>query len=787
MVIHSTFRRLFTYLASLAIGGAIAVRADSGDDLNLVLPTPGDHALHILTPTLLELKRINAKAPDPALVDSWNFFDSGNQFVAPVVSQFAVTVGGAPATVVGLGFKRRPIYAPDRHRDLRIENDLYLQLAAPIADGQSVSVTNPGALIFPGSESYSATADPLRFSPAIHVNEEGYVPGLPKKAMVGYYLGSLGELAVTATTFNLVAADTGAVVFTGTLTSRPDIGYVYSPTPYQAVLQADFSAFTTPGTYKLQVPGLGTSLPFVIDEGIAMGFLRTYALGLYHQRCGTTNALPFTRFVHDACHTAPVEIPTPAANFAFTWATIATKNADFASNPRHTAPQLVSEATQLYPFVNTGTIDVSGGHHDAGDYSRYTINSAALVHHLMFTVDAIPGAAALDNLGLPESGDGISDLMQEAKLEADFLAKMQDADGGFYFLVYPKNREYELDVLPDHGDAQVVWPKNTAVTAAAVAALAQCASSPAFRAAYPAAATAYLQKATLGWQFLVNAIAAHGKDGAYQKITFYGDTYMHDDELAWAACEMFLATGDPSYQQKLFEWFPDPSDPNTFRFGWWRMSESWGNAIRSYAFAARSGRLAPAQLDATYLAQCEAQIVAAGDDALQWSADNAYATSFPEQTKAFNTAGFYFSLDQASDMAVAFQIVPKPAYLDALLGNLNYEAGTNPVNVSYLTGRGQKRQREIVDQYAQNDRRVLPPDGIPLGNIQSGFAFLGLYGFELGSLVFPADGAPTAPYPFYDRWGDSYNVTTEFIGVNQARALTSLAVLATHTAATAQP
>ena len=45
--------------------------------------------------------------------------------------------------------------------------------------------------------------------------------------------------------------------------------------------------------------------------------------------------------------------------------------------------------------------------------------------------------AQLDNLGIPESGDGISDVLQEAKWEADFLAKMQDTDGGFYFLVYP--------------------------------------------------------------------------------------------------------------------------------------------------------------------------------------------------------------------------------------------------------------------------------------------------------------------------------------------------------------
>ncbi len=240
----------------------------------------------------------------------------------------------------------------------------------------------------------------------------------------------------------------------------------------------------------------------------------------------------------------------PAIRVPQTWTTIAGDNADYASNPRHTAPQLKDEASQLYPFVNTGTVDVCGGHHDAGDYSKYAIDSALLINALVFAADAFPGAGALDNLGIPESGDGKSDLLQEAKVEADFLAKMQDADGGFYFLVYPRNRSYESDVMPDHGDPQVVWPKNTSATASAVAALAQISSSPLFKQQFPDEAAAYWQKAQLGWQFLTNAIATNGKDGSYQKLTHYGDAFMHDDELAWAACEMFVATGDPSYQQQ---------------------------------------------------------------------------------------------------------------------------------------------------------------------------------------------------------------------------------------------
>jgi Glycosyl hydrolase family 9/Cellulase N-terminal ig-like domain len=745
-------------------------------------PKVGDHVLHVLTPTLLELDMITSKAPDPATVTNWDLVNSASKFVAPSRQAFGVTADGQSVPVIGVGFKRRPLYAPIAGYDLRIENSLYLQLGTPIHDNQQVQVSDSDGKLWPASTPFAATADPVRYSPLIHVNQEGYMPNYPKLAMVGGYAGSLGEVALSASTFTIVDARTGASVFQGTLVRRPDIGYTYSPTPYQQVYQADFTGLNTPGQYRLVVPGLGGSLPFVIDEGVAMDFARAYALGLYHQRCGTNLALPYTRFTHGVCHEAPASVPLPASSFAFTWSTISNyaiiHNPD---NPPQTAPDLTSPAEQRFPFVNQGQLDVSGGHHDAGDYSKYTINSASFIHYMMFAVDSLQGVAQLDNLGIPESGDGISDVMEEAKWEADFLAKMQDADGGFYFLVYPRNREYEADVTPDHGDPQVVWPKTTTSTAAAVAALAQCASSPLFKRTFPAAAALYMQKALLGWQFLTNAIARYGTNGAYQKITHYGDDFADHDELAWAACQMYLATGDPAIQKLLISWF-DPSNPATWRWGWWHDSECYGHVIRSYAFAVQSGRVASAaQLDPTFLAKCQAQIAAAGDDALAWSKQCAYGASFPPATKAVESAGWFFSTDQAFDMAVAYQLNPKPDYIAAILANMNYEGGNNPLNVCFITGLGWKRPRQVVSQWALNSARVLPPSGLPIGNIQSDFEYLWNYQGELEELCFPSDGATTAPYPFYDRWGDSWNVSTEMVILNQARSLSTLAFLAAQT------
>ncbi|HEY5912824.1 MAG TPA: glycoside hydrolase family 9 protein, partial [Verrucomicrobiae bacterium] len=587
------------------------------------LPDIGVSDLRIIKPDLLELTLITTKAAGESRAAIWDFIQHNDQARLPAPGEFAVTSAGKNVTVARVGFKRRVIYAPLKVRDLRIGNYLYLQLSAPTPEGAEVEVKNPSGKLWPSSTRFICTAAPLRWSTAIHANQTGYMLDLPHRARVGFYAGSLGEIEFAEgpdakPEFSLVEALTSKEVFRGELKPRRDRGFPYEA--YQHVLEADFTTFKVPGEYRLVVQGLGASIPFWLDNSVAGAFARANALGIYHQRCGTANTLPFTRFTHDECHTAPAEVPTLSEKFKAVNKALANESANFKNNPRHTAPQLKDVAASLYSYVNRGPIDVRGGHHDAGDYSKYTINSAGFVHHLVLAADIFPGVSDLDNLGLPESGDGKSDVLQEAKWEADFLAKMQDADGGFYFLVYPRDRAYEQDVTPDKGDPQVVFPKTTSVTAAATAALAQCASSPTFKKQFPEASAFYLQRAKQGWSFLERAIAKFGKDGAYQKITHYGDDFMHDDELAWAACELFLATGENSYARKVAEWL-DPSAPEKRKWGWWRLYDAWGCAIRSYAFAAISGRLKPDQLDPLLLARCQEEVAAAGQDQLRRSED----------------------------------------------------------------------------------------------------------------------------------------------------------------------
>jgi len=783
---RSRWRQLL-FSTGILIATSLQLQAGALNEAQLQSPQPGEHGLRILSPTLLELVRVNTKPPAPERVDSWDWVNDSGAFVPPDLSSIRVIINGQTNTVVEFGFKRRPLYAPLEAWSPRIGNYLYLRINSSIQVGQSVQVVNNGA-VWPTSLNFTAVADALRYHPAMHVNQEGYLPSSPKKAMVGYYLGSLGEMPIPSGNFSIVNAQSGATVFQGSLTLRQDIGYGYAPTPYQTVYQADFSSFNTPGEYRVAIPGLGASLPFRIGEGVGMAFARTYAAGLFHQRSGFNVAMPFTRFTHAADHMAPAVVPTNAsAPFVFTWSKIA----DYASqvngdNPPQVAPALTNPAAQLYPFVNRGPLNNYGGHFEAGDYNRVTFNGAQLVHSLMLAVDSLPGVGQLDNLGIPESGDGISDLLQEARWEADFLAKMQDSDGGFYYARYPLDREYENDVLPENGDPEVVWPKNTMVTAACVAALAQCASSPRFKQAYPQVAADYWTKALAGWQFLMNAIATHGLDGAYQKLQHFGDFLTDRDDLAWAACEMYLATGDAQYQNKLFEWYPDPTALTTFKWGWWRLYASYGNAARDYAFATSSGRLNAGQINQGYRAKCITVITNCGDDNLLWSQRHAYGSSFPDVTKSYRGGGWYFSLVQAFDLAVAYQFLAKPDYLDVIFMNLNYEAGCNPLNVTYVTGLGWKRQRNIVDQYSVNDHRAMPKNGMPISNIQERFYNTWTYGSELAGLSYPSDFAEAAMYPFYDRWCDDWNVSTESSSTDIARSLAVSAWLAAQTSLTTQ-
>ena len=72
--------------------------------------------------------------------------------------------------------------------------------------------------------------------------------------------------------------------------------------------------------------------------------------------------------------------------------------------------------------------DVSGGWYDAGDFNKYTNWTANYVTTMMLAYLERPQAWT-DDYNIPESGNGVPDLLDEAKWGAEHLLRMQQKDG----------------------------------------------------------------------------------------------------------------------------------------------------------------------------------------------------------------------------------------------------------------------------------------------------------------------------------------------------------------------
>ena len=74
-------------------------------------------------------------------------------------------------------------------------------------------------------------------------------------------------------------------------------------------------------------------------------------------------------------------------------------------------------------------LDLSGGWFDAGDTNKYVTFASEAVHGLLAAYRRYPDVFD-DDVGIPESGNGIPDIIDEVKWEIDWLERMQMDDGG---------------------------------------------------------------------------------------------------------------------------------------------------------------------------------------------------------------------------------------------------------------------------------------------------------------------------------------------------------------------
>jgi hypothetical protein len=107
----------------------------------------------------------------------------------------------------------------------------------------------------------------------------------------------------------------------------------------------------------------------------------------------------------------------------------------WADGASHIGPLQDKNCRLFSDKTNPGTeLDLHGGWYDAGDYNKYTNWTANYVVEMMKAYLENPKAWG-DNYDIPESGNGIPDLLDEAKWGIDFLLRMQREDGRILCIV----------------------------------------------------------------------------------------------------------------------------------------------------------------------------------------------------------------------------------------------------------------------------------------------------------------------------------------------------------------
>jgi len=238
----------------------------------------------------------------------------------------------------------------------------------------------------------------------IHVDQFGYLPASEKIAVISNPITGYNNTSAYSpgTIYQLRRWSDDSVFFTAAITSWN--GGATHAQSGDKVWWFNFSTITTPGSYYVYDTLRGkASYRFEISDSVYNNVLKTAMRTYYYQRCGTPKDSTFARAAWSdiACHSSTQQ--------------------DFDC--------------RLYNNNSISTSkDLHGGWHDAGDYNKYVNFSFEAVVDLLLAYQENPSVWR-DNYGIPESGNGIPDILDEIKWELDWLLRMQQSNGSVLSVV----------------------------------------------------------------------------------------------------------------------------------------------------------------------------------------------------------------------------------------------------------------------------------------------------------------------------------------------------------------
>ncbi len=307
-----------------------------------------------------------------------------------------------------------------------MEHWIYLSLSNPLQEGAEYNINLNGSI---SNETFTFTFEALnQFSEIIHVNNIGYsTQATEKYAYLYHWMGDGGSFDLSAfdsNTFSIRTLD-NEEVFNGTINFRNNElaqeTYQWNPneTPNQnflgaEVYECDFSNFNTPGQYKLCVSGIGCSYPFEISCGVLRQAYHAVMRGLYQNRSGIDIDSSFSAGERPAPHN-PNLTPGFAGKLVYSSTTYCEVNDDNSNAD-----------LQLWEQNELGALmDAYGWYQDAGDWDAY-IDHFKVPINLLFTYEYFDENFNDGELLIPESGNGIPDILDEARWLIRFYKRLKD-------------------------------------------------------------------------------------------------------------------------------------------------------------------------------------------------------------------------------------------------------------------------------------------------------------------------------------------------------------------------
>lgn len=616
----------------------------------------------------------------------------------------------------------------------------------------------------------------------ISVNQVGYYTNLAKVATLGDNKGDITheastiELSDSAYEFKVINDETKEVALTGQTTPKG-----HDKDSGDNIHKIDFSDLKTPGRYHIEV-GEWQSFSFNIGDNIYTDTshnMLTNAMNYYYQNRSGID----------------IEEAYITSGDKSSLAHIGGHKTDTAAVQTRWVQSYSSqeEATGTY---KSSDITATGGWYDAGDHGKYVVNGGISVWTLQNMYErAVAQENAdkfADNSGavvIPESGNKVPDILDEAAVELDWMMDMvvksnEKTWGKYAGLVYHKlhdhkwtglaTRPWNYDGPKDQGGwetVRIVKPPTFAATLNFVACAAQAARL--WEPYDSAKAAEYLEAAKTSYAaykkhfYEYTDAEASNPTSLYAPLDqaigggAYGDTEVKDDAY-WAACELYAATGDAEYYNDLSgysEAFQVVSylegGENKGSFG----SFNWGNTAScgSLSLYLNEDNAKLKNLTSENKTSITDSIKAAASKYVNKEKEQGYGIPYEGTTytdpvnlpadleiNGFEWGSNSFVINNAMIMAYAYDVTKDVTYMNGVTTAMDYILGNNPLSVSYVTGYGSYAISRPHHRYWSNELdKTLPmaPDGILSGGPNAGLQdpYVRAFGFVPGDPENPSE------------------------------------------------